>query len=413
MSLDSNYPYDELDRQRPYEEASKPPWRDPFTRDRARVLHSWSLRRLADKTQVVFPGRSDFPRTRLTHTLEVAQISREIGAALGADPDLCDTAGLCHDLGHPPFGHNGEAALNDVAQHIGGFEGNAQSLRILTRLEPKVFTDAGVPVGLNLTRASMDAMIKYPWIGNASTGKYNAYEVDSSIFQWIRHQAPVGQRSAEAQIMDWADDVAYSVHDIEDAFYTGLLRPAQFADSDVRDAAIAAVQQNYAPELSTDALLAAHERLLSWPQWPHQFTASLRELAALKQLTSSLIGRFCTSVVAATQQANIGPLYRYHGSLVLPQDVRAEVNLLKAMARVVVFHRPAATMENADQREILTELVQELHRREGRDLPPWSFIAYQQADSESQGLRVIIDQVAALTDEAALRWHQELCAPAS
>src|SRR5690606_2472747 len=146
----------------------------------------------------------------LTHTLEVAQVGRELGKALGCDPDVVDTACLAHDLGHPPFGHNGERALAELSESIGGFEGNAQTLRLLTRLEPKTVDGVtGRPVGLNLTRASLDASVKYPWdaagaplrADGSRSPKFGVYAPEEEVFGWLRAEAPGRQQCIEAQVM--------------------------------------------------------------------------------------------------------------------------------------------------------------------------------------------------------------------
>lgn len=401
------YSPDDLARCAP--EPVKRAHRPPFRRDRARVLHSWALRRLADKTQVLLPGESDFPRTRLTHTLEVAQVAREVGEELGCDADLVDTAGLCHDLGHPPFGHNGEAALDEVAVGIGGFEGNAQSFRVLTRLEPKVFQD-GRSRGLNLTRASLDSMIKYPWPKAPGSPKYNVYADDWATFEWVRQGAPGQRRALEAQVMDWADDVAYSVHDVEDALYSGFLDPSQLTPGPGMDQVIAAtLAQERGTGLTKAQVQAAFDRLRRLEFWPVGFDHSAASLAGLKSMTSGLIGRFCLAAVERTRQvAGPGRLTRYAADLQVPVEQQAEVALLKAVASHFVFHREGVAPMYQDQRTLLIELSQALMMRGPEALHPMFRASWQGAHGDDERLRVVVDQVASLTDVSAVRWHDRL-----
>lgn len=424
--------YGDQDVERFIPEPDKRPGRSPFQRDRARVLHSSALRRLAAKTQVVEVGQADFPRTRLTHSLECAQIGRELGAALHLDADLVDAACLAHDLGHPPFGHNGEFALARVATDCGGFEGNAQSLRLLTRLEAKV-----PGAGLNLTRATLDATLKYPWLASAvrgptgdavpsedgtgksasrkATPKYGCYDEDAEIFAWIRDGAPLGQACLEAQVMDWADDVAYSVHDLEDGLHSGLITLEKLHSQDERFAVVQITLADYCrPGSVTEAeLTEVFDRLLALDFWPRSFDGGPQTAAAVKNLTSQLIGRFCVAAERATQPAELKiPAKRYAANLEVPRRQRLECALLKGVTAHYVMGRAGARASQERERAVLTELAEALASGAPDALDPMFRPSYESAASDAARLRVIVDQVASLTDTSALAWHARLCHPA-
>ena len=440
--------YDECATARWVAEPPKRAGRSDFERDRARVLHSAALRRLAAKTQVVRAAAADFPRTRLTHSLECAQIGRELGQEIGCDPDLVDAACLAHDIGHSPFGHNGEAALNELAAAIGGFEGNAQTLRLLTRLEPKV---AGA--GLNLTRATLDATLKYPWFGEPGT-KFGAYAEDSEVFAWIRAGAPERRPCLEAQVMDWADDIAYSVHDMEDGFHAGLITFKNLQSTAERTAVSRSAIPYCGTGVTEAELTDVLESLLALDIWPASYDGGPATVAALKNLTSELIGRFCVAaqqatLAAATQPAAAHPaashpaaathpdltsttslsnhvaptsplshasptghsFTRYAADLVVPRRQRLECALLKAITARYVMTRAGVVAAQARERELLTELTQAIERGAPQTLDPLLRPSWEKAGADDERRRVVIDQVASLTDTSAIAWHHRLCVP--
>jgi dGTPase len=401
--------------------------RSDFERDRARVLHSAALRRLSAKTQVVAAGSADFPRTRLTHSLECAQIGRELGKEIGCDPDLVDAACLAHDIGHSPFGHNGEFALNDLAAPYGGFEGNAQSLRLLTRLEPKV---AGA--GLNLTRATLDATTKYPWLAGegpaSSGGKFGVYAEDAEVFAWIREGAPPGRPCLEAQVMDWADDVAYSVHDLEDGFYAGLITFKNLQSTAERATVAQTTATTYcSPDVPVAELAEILDSLLALDVWPDHYDGGPTAVAALKNLTSELIGRFCTAAQQATLAAQTPaslatsspsspsspgshiPLTRYAADLIVPRRQRLECALLKGITAHYVMNRAGVVAAQARERELLTELAYAVERGAPGTFDPLLRPSWDAAGTDAARRRVVIDQVASLTDTSAIAWHHRLC----
>ncbi|HVF19709.1 MAG TPA: deoxyguanosinetriphosphate triphosphohydrolase [Mycobacteriales bacterium] len=385
--------------------------RSPFERDRARVLHSAALRRLAAKTQVVGVGEDDFPRTRLTHSLECAQVGRELAAHLGADPDLVDAACLAHDLGHPPFGHNGEKALDDAATACGGFEGNAQSFRVLTRLEAKAVDADGRTAGLNLTRAALDAATKYPWTraDAPASGKFGVYDDDMAAFEWLRGKESTGTRQPiEAQIMDWADDVAYSVHDLEDGIHAGNVRPADLADDGLRDELCRLTSKHYA-DATADELRVALDALLAEPWWPRAFDGSATDLAALKATTSELTGRFCGAALAATRAAaGERALRRYDADLVVPRDVRLECALLKGVTAHFVMWQPQVLERQGSERVLMTDLLAAVAAGAPETIDPALRTAYADADDDRGRLRVVVDHVAGLTDTSAIALHRRI-----
>ncbi len=409
--------YEAVDEERWAPEPPKSSVRTAFERDRARLVHSSALRRLGAKTQILVAGTDDFARTRLTHTLEVAQIGRQIASMLGCDPDVVDCACLAHDLGHPPFGHNGERALAQIAAGIGGFEGNAQTLRLLTRLEPKIFHPDGRSAGVNLTRAALDATVKYPWTLNEAaqhpkgerSAKFCVYPDDVDVFRWLKQGEHGTERPMECQVMDLSDDIAYSVHDVEDAIVAGSFNPLTLADHKVIDAIVEVTRSWYGERWDADELVAALQRLRSLQLFPQHFNGSRSALAQLKNITSALIGRFAGSVEQATRERyGNGALVRYTASIVIPEETAYEIVALKGISVFFVMAPREHEPFHDRQLEIVRDLVDVMMESSPRpsDALETVFLDdWYNAANEDERLRVAIDQVASLTDGSALAMH--------
>ena len=415
--------YDDSARERLVAEPPKrvdAPERTPFERDRARVVHAAASRRLAAKTQVVGPQSDDFVRNRLTHSLEVAQVARDLSRALGSQPDIAETAALAHDLGHPPFGHNGERALAELSEACGGFEGNAQTLRLLTRLEAKTFDAEGRPAGLNLTRATLDACTKYPWSRAdaadpagvhadgtvVATHKFGVYADDLPVFAWMRAGVEGRRRCLEAQVMDLADDVAYSVHDVEDGTVAGRL---DLSDLD-HDAVWQTVREWYVADVADDRLEEV-----------------LRRAAVGRRLADRALRRLAARAGGAEephQRPDRPVLRRRPGGDVRRRGrpVRAlprrpgrarrrrplEIAVLKGVAAHYVMRAEDRLAVMEWQRELVTDLVAVLLDRGPDALDRPLADDWRAAPDDAGRLRVVVDQVASLTDASAVAWHERM-----
>ncbi len=381
--------YSPADAERQTSEAGKPgDERDPWEIDRARILHSAAFRRLQRKTQVFAPAEGDFFRTRLTHSIEVSQIAKGVALRLGADPTLCEAASLAHDIGHPPFGHAGESVLNACMAQAGGFEGNAQNLRVIATLEVK--SDAYL--GLNLTRATLDALLKYKRSHSealaAGEGKF-FYDDDLALVDWVCQGRRDGTTSFECQIMDWADEVAYSVHDVEDGMWADLITLPRLRDERSRAAVQSAVPE--VGQHDVEAVAQEMERVLL-------VSGSRQRKAALKTWSSFAIYELVRAATAepAGEQGR-GP--RYGCRLRVDPALVVKSRILKAIAEELVFRHPRVAAVQPRASRIVGGLFEALEAKP--ELIPEDYRA-------SDPARAACDYISGMTDDYAERVYKSL-----
>lgn len=412
--------------------------RSPFQRDRARILHSAAFRRLQAKTQIHGTNLNDFHRTRLTHSLEAAQIGTGIAAQLkikheilapllGSD-SLIDSLCLAHDIGHPPYGHGGEIALNYMMREHGGFEGNAHTFRIVTSLEP--YTEHH---GMNLARRTLLGLLKYPvLLSQTSADKQpepvlhqrqlkakdwapakGVFDCDKAMLEWVFEPLSDNDRaliatlrdveqpspythhktrykSLDCSIMELADDIAYGVHDLEDAIVLGMVNRAQWAE-------------------------AAEPWLrLSGDAW---FSENLDSISSMlfsgehfqrKDAIGGMVNALLTNVQINKVDAEFdSPLLAYNAFL--EPGMAAALEVLKQFVNQYVILNPKVQRFEYKGQQIIMDLFEALSADPERLLPESTQIRWRTAEEHShQGMRVICDYIAAMTDAYAQKLHQEL-----
>jgi dGTPase len=368
--------------------------RSEYVRDKGRIVHSSYFRRLSEKTQVITKwninkiSNHDILRNRLTHSLEVAQIGSVIANRLNlVDMNLVETSCLAHDIGHPPFGHNGEKILDSIAYNIGGFEGNAQTFRVLTRLASKKFLSKDKTisrsVGLNLTRGVLNGVIKYPYVKRDSNNKFNAYKQDLEIFNWVRKYSNKNIPSLAAQIMDFSDDVAYSVSDIEDTIY-GTKYQLKLLDKNKSE--IVEIAQKFFYKNSVSDLHRAIDSISNLDFLIKSLYSGEKQSAIdLKNMTSELIGRFSMKLKV---KDNL---------LVIPKHISAEIAILKAFGYVYFINTKTRKKEQRIQKKIIEKVYLNL-KKHPNNMAREFYDEYKNSNKQLQK-RIIIDQIATLTDD--------------
>jgi dGTPase len=396
-------------------------------KDRDRVLYTSSFRRLAQVTQVVAADTGHVFHNRLTHSLQVAQVGcrlperlikqhgDEIPQSTGLDPDVVEAACLAHDLGHPPFGHIAEEELNELAgPSIDGFEGNAQSFRIVTKLSQH----SPLHRGLDLTRATLAAVLKYPWLKDRNPqkpGKWGAYRSEEKDFRFALELGGGKQeRTIEAQLMDWADDISYSVHDLDDFFRARRIPLHLLANrryDHERAVFFEAAEQRHAGESGIwadhSALREAFNQVMIG-LFPLQdvYSGAWEERAALREFTSQLIGRYIGGSSLKVGQTGTVEVH-------VDEHLQMEVAMLKELTWIYIIEAPSLISQQYGQRHVIQRLF-EIYKKAAsgsthRNLfPPYYREALEESSDDNSKRRIVIDLIAGMTEEQALAIHNRL-----
>lgn len=398
-------------------------YRSPAQRDRDRIIYTSAFRRLAEVTQVASPTDAHVFHNRLTHSLQVGQVGRGLAQRLrsngsdceivgGIDPDTVEAACFAHDLGHPPFGHTAEEKLNElVGTEAGGFEGNAQSFRIVTKLAFK----STKAEGLDLTAATLAAILKYPWFRGQNPdkpGKWGAYKSETEDFNFAMKLRPRGKlkRTAEASLMDWADDVTYSVHDVEDFFRAGripmhlLARASENRERQHFFDDVYGRRRNDKKFPKRAVLEEAFINILGmyWRIY-EPYSGTREHRSRLRYFTSQMIHRYVNGVEISTTDA----------AVVVDPQYEKEVTILKELTWTYVIEAPALALQREGQKRIISTLFG-VYYQATTDKARWSiFPQYYRDELEKvstahERKRVIADLIAGMTEPQAVEEYRQI-----
>jgi dGTPase len=419
--------------------------RDAFQRDRDRILYSTALRRLAGITQVVGAAEGHIFHNRLTHTLEVAQLARRLAEKLrdgqgelaatigGIEPEVAEAAALAHDLGHPPFGHVAESELNRIITGEldvrDGFEGNAQTFRVVTKLSIRHLDHPGQ----NLTRATLNAVLKYPWFRGRSgwkRKKYGAYSAERTDFHFARANQPRAARlekSAEAEIMDWADDIAYAVHDVEDFYRAGFIPLDRLMDADDDELQrfiqgtfyrwklekFRPVRNHTDPQLRK-SFTNLMEQLRFTQRIAEPYTGTREQRARLRSLTSLLISGY-VQAISLREPNKANPR-----TVTIKREAEREITMLKQLTWFYVIQRPSLAVQQRGQKRVVGDLFhiffEATESVASRDMLPIGARQFledtlkrtQDHDVQALRARVAADVVCSLSEQQGIALHQRL-----